>query len=920
LKKIMILIIMSFICLGCKTPDNIQEGIWPNITKESKPWTYWWWMGSAVDKANLDYNLELLSEGGFGGVHIIPVYGVKGEEENFIPYLSPEWIEMLDHTIDKAGSLDLGVDMTIGTGWPFGGPQVLQGMAAERLHSFRYSVSGKEQVAIHLIDSIREFLNRKFPLDPHFKLITVQAFSKDGQRIDLMPFIQQGALLRWRPNGGEWTIIALISESPVKTVKRAAPGGEGNVLDPFSIDHLNDYLARFDQAFASYDGAMVRSFYHDSYEYYGAEWTDGFLHEFERRRKYDLKDHLLQFAGSDNSDTAKRIRADYRQTLAELHTEFIEQTTEWSNNKSALFRNQAHGSPTNLLDSYAAADIPEVEVFGAPDLDIPGLRREEGFIGEDLIDPVMLRFSSSAAHVVGRNLVASETCTWLSDHFRVSLSQVKPEVDLLFLNGINHIIYHGIAYSPKEAIWPGWQFYASTSFAPTNTIWRDINSLNAYVSRCQSVLQAGKPDNNILIYFPVWDIWHDDEQKPLALKVHNVEDWLLGTPFYRVARTLKSKGYAFDYISDRQIDHSDVTRGKWTTQGNHYEILVVPDCRFMPETTMQKLADLMTRGARIVFMEKIQKKVPGYGKLDERQQNMDSIIKTLTSGRRQNLHIETDLIQAVKTIGIQREKIADHQIDFIRRRIKDGRYYFIANQQSVPLHDWVELAFPAKSVLILDPLSGKAGSARIKPDDNSCSVYLDIEPGKSVILKALGHEVVTDPWIYLKPQPDVYFINGEWSIRFIQGGPSIPQPLKVRNLKSWTAFDKDTHWFSGTAEYKITFRRPDISSNYWILDLGTVRESARVFVNGDSVSTLWSIPYRVPLINGLKEGDNELVIQVTNLAANRIRYLDTRGVKWKKFYDINFVNIHYKPFDASTWEPVPSGLIGPVKLYPATVE
>ncbi len=47
--------------------------------------------------------------------------------------------------------------------------------------------------------------------------------------------------------------------------------------------------------------------------------------------------------------------------------------------------------------------------------------------------------------------------------------------------------------------------------------------------------------------------------------------------------------------------------------------------------------------------------------------------------------------------------------------------------------------------------------------------------------------------------------------------------------------------------------------------------------------------------------------------ANRLTDLDRRKVAWRKFF---LVNIQYQPFDASDWEPLPSGLLGPVQLVP----
>ena len=114
-----------------KAQDVLHD--WPDVKKQSKPWTRWWWMGSAVDKKNITQTLISFNKAGIGGVEIEPIYGVRGAEENFIDYLSPEWIEMLDHTVYVADSLQMGVDLTLGTGWPWGGSEVSLLDAAKRL-------------------------------------------------------------------------------------------------------------------------------------------------------------------------------------------------------------------------------------------------------------------------------------------------------------------------------------------------------------------------------------------------------------------------------------------------------------------------------------------------------------------------------------------------------------------------------------------------------------------------------------------------------------------------------------------------------------------------------------------------------------------------------------------------------------------
>jgi hypothetical protein len=153
-------------------------------------------------------------------------------------------------------------------------------------------------------------------------------------------------------------------------------------------------------------------------------------------------------------------------------------------------------------------------------------------------------------------------------------------------------------------------------------------------------------------------------------------------------------------------------------------------------------------------------------------------------------------------------------------------------------------------------------------------------------------------------------------VKFILGGPKLPAEFETTNLSSWTTFpDTNTQAFAGTALYSLRFDRPDDDAVNWQLDLGKVCQSARVRLNGKNLGTLIMPPFRV-VVDGLKPKDNLLEVEVTNVSANRIRDLDRRGVKWRNFHDINFVNLSYKPFDASGWPLTDSGLLGPVTLTP----
>ncbi|MBX3007040.1 MAG: hypothetical protein KF816_03330 [Melioribacteraceae bacterium] len=908
----LIIFIVSFSIADINAHRNVSSQF------GNKPWTYWWWLGSAVDSANITYSLENFKKAGIGGVHIIPIYGVKGFEEKFINFLSPQWMEMLSHTANECERIGIGLDMTIGTGWPFGGAQVSSQHSSSQLIDLSFNVSNGELY----IDLFNE-ASTKYGKKGEFSLIAVNSFM-NGKVVDLKNYVSREGILNWKSDNDKCKIIALISVSSIQQVKRAAPGAKGNVVDPFSVDALNNYLSYFDEAFTHYNGKMVRSFYHDSYEYYGADWTNNFLQEFKNRRGYNFIEVLPEFLGYAEEEIVSRVKTDYRHTFSELHENFISEASKWSNAKGAMFRNQAHGSPTNLLDTYSAADIPECEIFGAPKLTIPGLTHDPKFSREEFVDPLILKFSSSAANVSGKNLISSETGTWIAEHFREKLSHIKPEIDLLFYSGVNHIFFHGIPYSPKNIDWPGWKFYATTDYGPFNSLWNDLPSLTKYIERCQSILRAGQPDNDILLYFPIWDLWHSPIGKLIHLQIHEPEDWLYKTSFYDIAKILFEKGFSFDYISDKQIEGLKIKDDLIYSNSNSYKTIIIPPCRFMPLETMEKLDEFINAGGSVIFLDGIPEEIPGLFEYRKRTIQLLKVKERILENinvKKISIVEKKDLSARLNIYGVNREHLSDYSINYIRRKNGSTKYYFIVNQQSMPINDWINFNHISKNTLITDPLTGNSGIAKTKiNNDSTISVYLQLEPGKSLILKMSDDTSQYPNWNYLQTSKEYFNITGHWNVEFIKGGPVLLNSMIINKLESWTNFDDpELKRFAGTARYKIKFDNPDSSIKNWILDLGKVCESARIKINNIDVGILWSFPMSIPLNNILKKGENELIIEVTNLSANRIKDLDTRGVNWKKFYDINFVNIHYKKFDASDWDLVDSGLLGPIRLIPTEI-
>ena len=894
--------IFTFVLTKSTFAQETNPSPWPKSSNINQPWARWWWMGSAVDKPNLKKSLIDFHNAGIGGVEITPIYGVKGEENNFIDYLSPKWMEMLDYTIQVADSLHLQVDMVLGTGWPYGGSHVTLPNAATKLIVEKYQLKNNETFDRNIeISDTKE----KMPAD----LLYVVAYGSDGTYINLTQQLN-GKLLKWKAKKTDYTLYAVFSGKTGQQVKRSAPGGKGYTLDHYSEDALNAYVVPFNNAFKEREG-KVRAIFNDSYEVYGTDFTPHFFEEFKTRRGYDLKEQLPLLLNETDTELGNRIRSDYRQTLSDLLNKFDKSWTKWANSKILKTKLQAHGSPGNLIDLYASADIPECETFGSMPFDIPGFRREKEDIREGDADAVMLKFSSSAAHISGKPLVSSETFTWLREHFKTALSQCKPEAEDLMLNGINHIFLHGSTYSPDRAKWPGWKFYASVNFNATNSIWEDAPSLFSYIAKCQSMLQQGKSDNEILLYWPIFDTWDKYQKGDLffQFKIHSLSEWLHGTSFYDTTKSLMNKGYGVDYISDNFIAQAKVVDGKISLPGGTFKSLIIPSCKKMPLATLQKLIELQKAGAKIIF-EGLPESVPGFYDYKKQEQQLQTIL----AANKIAVNPVSNIFKALEESHIYPETLVNTGLKFTRRTIDGEKIYYLVNHSPKTIEGFIPLQIGNKEVVIFDPLNKEYGNAVVQKTANTTLVKLKIEPGQSYFLKT-ENTASQKKWNYYEVTGDAIPLIGKWKITFDKGGPQLSPAATVSNLESWTKLSSEAEAFSGSATYTLEFENKNYKADSWSLNLGDVRESAKVWLNDKFIGTAWSVPYLLN-IGKLKAGKNILKIQVTNLSANRVRDMELKGQEWKIFYEINMVDKDYKKFDATKWSPMPSGLLGPVTISP----
>ncbi|UZR98829.1 glycosyl hydrolase [Chondrinema litorale] len=924
------LMLLAESCSKQVSNDRIEVN-WPEVKVEMKPWTRWWWMGSAVDSANIGKLIEQYAAAGMGGVEITPIYGAVGFEDKYLSYLSPKWMENFHYTIRKANKEGMQVDMNVGTGWPFGGPQITHEFAASRLIIQNYELKAGEQLAqkIEVDDEKQKSLG--------VKLLALRAYNNadiQSALLDLTDKVDETGKLNWTPDTGEWTLYAAFTGKTRQKVKRAAPGGEGYTMDHMSKEALDTYLNRFESAFQGKEPG-IRAFFNDSYEVYGADFSPNFFEEFKKRRGYDPTEYLRELTSKEKKDEIARIKSDYRETISDMLLEnFSQPWSNWIHKQGGLSKNQAHGSPGNLLDLYAAVDIPETETFGSTYFPIPGLPNYT--IDEKNVepDPLMMKFASSAANVTGKPLTSSETFTWLGEHFKVPLAQCKTEVEQLFLAGINHVFFHGTTYSPEQAGWPGWLFYASTNMAPSNSFWPHIEGLNGYITRCQSFLQTGSSDNDILIYWPVYDIWHDSNERNKLLNIHAIEEWLHPMPFYQLSKKLAADGYSMDFSSDRQLKNASVKNGLIATsnKGQQYKTLILPTSEHMPIATLRQAIELAKAGATVIF-QKLPTDVPGYYQLDERRKTFQQLINTLSFQEKQNgvaeyqigegvILLSDDVEKALTYKDVYRESLTDIGLKYIRKEINGNKFYYIVNHTASSIDSWIPLNSKPESVVVFDPQTGKKGLASTSFEDDKILVKVQMEPGEAFILQTASEKLdgIID-WKYTESIGTPLAVSSEWNLEFTAGGPDLPSTQTLQDLVSWTELpDKKAAAFSGTAVYTTEFDLAKKDADEYLLKLGDVRESARVWVNDKEVGILWSVPFQVRIGDYLKAGKNAIKIEVTNLMANRIIDLDKKGIEWMNYHEINFVDLNYKPFDASNWELQPSGLLGPVGILPLKVD
>lgn len=878
----------------------------------------WWWFGPAVTKPELQRELEQMKAEGIGGVEIATLYplALDDPETGFHnqQFLSDEHLDALRFAVETARKLGLRVDITLGSGWPLGGPHIPVTEAAGELRVETITVPvGAESIPLPDIATGEQLIATFLApvIDSHPVM----------QQAKQVSSVKNGRLhITSRPAAGSDAIFFISSRTGM-TVKRPAVGAEGFVLDHYDRNATETHLhAVGDRLLTAFGDQPPYAVFSDSLEDDGSNWTGDFTEQFRARRGYDLTPYLPAVLG-DAGPLTDSVRHDWGQTLTDLANErFLAPLHEWAQQHHTLFRSQSYGIPPVTLSSNRYADLPEGE--GKASLT---MWREFSDV----------RWAASAGHLFGRPVISSETWTWLhSPAFRATPLDLKAEADLHFLQGINQLVGHGWPYSPPDAGEPGWRMYAAAALNDHNPWSFVMPDLALYLQRVSFALRQGKPANDVALLLPNDDVWSTfsvrSDSASSAINTgrfhtvgsnFSIDEALDHSLMSLLVPQILDAGFNLDFIDADAID----------TIGIPYKVLVLPAVDRLPLATYEKIEEYARHGGIVVAAHSLPATAPGVMNAEIESRQIQEISQRLFRASKAAGHFiqdETHLGAALAGYLAPDVTILPRtpRIGFIHRKLADGDLYFIANTSNQFQHVKATFRNAANHAEWLDPFTGNITAVE-KPS----VTFLDLYPYESTLILFTNADIHPNRTKLLRHGSSrIIDLSKGWKVTFTGENQSVVMPW----LHSWSDLPA-FKYYSGTVSYEkiIDLSTADLGSGITpllsfgqgmqirepnplpehsmkaYLD-GPIREAAEVYVNGQRAGVVWHPPYKIDVTKFLTVGKNNLRIVVGNTAINSLagHALPTYRLLNERFGE------RFTPQDMKDLQPLPSGLVGSVHL------
>ncbi len=866
---------------------------------DARPMVRWWWFGTAVEKPEILRELKQMKADGIGGAELAFVYPLVLDDPTRdlknLPFLSPLMLENVRYAQAAARSLGLRIDVTLCSGWPYGGPATTLAEAAGRLRTVQVQLhagstsvpapplaEGDSSIAAAIVDGEPNHWN---PAAAHSLTMTPTGIVVTPANVPRV-------------------ILFFIASHTRQQVKRAAVGAEGYVLDPFSHNAVATHLKSVGEALVNAFGAMPPyAIFSDSLEAYGADWTPDLPAEFLKRRGYDLIPHLPELIAG-GSVAADSIRHDYGRTLTELVDQnYLTQINDWAIAHHTLFRSQTYGEPAVSFSSQNLVGLAEGE-------------------GPQWRTFSTLRWAASANHVFGHNVTSGETYTWLhSPVFRATPLDMKSEADIDFIMGENQLIFHGWPYSAPQVTEPGWSLYAAAALNDHNPWHPVMPSVTAYIARLSYLLRQGEPANQVAVLLPTDDAWASFS--PGKVSVTAAMTKLIPAT---LTGAILSAGYNFDFIDADAINHF----------GIHHPILVLPPTDRIPAETLKKIAAYIDEGGKVIAVGRAPSMSP------EGIPQKTPVKFTLIADPSQ---LGNALHQAA-TPDFQLTNADDatrNRLGFIRRRLPSADIYFAVNTSNRAINATANFTTEHKFAEQWNPDSAIATAA------STTSQRIDLAPYESKVFVFSDTAQTSAPTP--SPAEQITDLSNDWRVTFSATGKTLTEA----HLTDWIA-DPSTLHYSGEAiyardftlaaaqlntliflevdggkplpgapnsEFEAAATMPDGLPNPQVTHTGPgmhayydppVREAALVMVNGHPAGSLWHPPYCIDISKYLMPGRNHVEIHVYNTALNAWSALPPHN--YKPLIDV--YGDRFQMQDLDKVKPISSGLLGSIHLV--TVE
>jgi len=583
---------------------------------DCRPHTRWWWMGNAIRKEDLTWQLEQMHEQGLGGVEQITM-GEVYEKGNH-PYLSEEYFNLVRHAIQEAKRLGMEFSLNFGgPGWVIGGEWVPPEDRSKNMVPTSVDLQGPRTFSGPLPSKIKR-RSVSWSIEPgkitdEDRLIAVVAGRIVENRLQESSLVEltsqvEGRRLHWEVPDGQWRLMAF-------WLKRT---GQGTAVDHFNkgaMERYCDYLgSKFRAGFGDEFGKTVESFFCDSFEVAlignGIYWSDGLMEQFRDFKGYDLTRYLPAIWWRVDDITPK-IRYDVNEFLHHVGLDaFFSTFLDWCEANGVRGRIQPYGFPTDILEGAGMTHLPEMEIT-------PGEKDAVRWF-DTRIGPK--KYVASGAHLYGRNVVTVEAYTFLHwETYRATMEELKIAADGFLRSGANKFYNHGYTCSPERDIAPSRRFSAEVLISHSNVWWKYCQLLSDYVARCSFMLRQGSFTADVAIYSPLANQW--------ALDCLNARRWTRDFDWGGLGHLLIANGYDFDLLNDDVFqNHAKLDGGSIRVRDLEYKILIIPNIEALPLESMERIQEYVRGGGVAVALERLPECSVGFQDYRQRDERVRSII------------------------------------------------------------------------------------------------------------------------------------------------------------------------------------------------------------------------------------------------------------------------------------------------------